>query len=634
MHRQRDILPLPIEVSEFNTLRFDSIRQRRSGSRVRSRKKRSALVAEIVLDLADSLNSLYGVVGQGSPSGEPNLCQQLALQHLKMLGDEVCRYGLARLEATSVVDDANAYKRMISDKDLWLEPGRISLPLNEVAGSVSMIDLLPKEVGEKYLKEQSILQTNLSEVKHRKAFKGVKQGKYRELIEKLVSNGMVEVRREKPKVINGVFGVPKQEQQRLIIDARNANEHFIEPDDPNLPNPGVFTGLQLAADKTLFCAKSDLDNFYHRLRLPSWLTTYFGLPPITVNGEERYPVVLTMPMGWSHSVYVAQKIHEELLRRCGVIGEREVRSEDCEIRGFQYGAYIDDYFSIGTDKEKAAKLLERVIEECRVSGVPAKESKIVRPGIKMTIILGVEIHDNGILRPARDKLADLLRFTKWFVKLRGWKKKTLQNVLGRWAWTVLLKRNLFSVLDKVYLGTTGETEYFKPTKAMRNELRLMCRLSPLIRVDLRKTFSETIICTDASLLGGSVVYFKATPCLARRVGNMNLAEREKWANSVSWCTAIKHKWCEKEQIHLLEGEALILGMRWLLRSKESLHKRVVIMGDNQSLIGAVCKGRSSKSRFNRICQRVASLALAGDVEIVMRYISSKNNPADGPSRFK
>ena len=59
-----------------------------------------------------------------------------------MLGEEACRRGIARLEIASVVGDGDVCKRMIFAKNIWLEPDRIFMPPNEVAGSAEMIDIL------------------------------------------------------------------------------------------------------------------------------------------------------------------------------------------------------------------------------------------------------------------------------------------------------------------------------------------------------------------------------------------------------------------------------------------------------------------------------------------------------------
>ena len=245
----------------------------------------------------------------------------------------------------------------------------------------------------------------------RRTFKKAGEEEYKKLIQTLTNNGMVELRGEKPKVINGIFGVPKKGKQCLIIDARNANNHFIEPDDPKLPNPGIFPLLM--ARNSLFFAKSDMDNFYHRLRLPRWITTYFGLPPVNTEEGTKWHVVMTVPMGWSHSVVIIQAIHGEVLRRCG-ISEEQSNQNGIEIGEYHYGAYIDDDFSIGTDISLARSQLAKVVAKCEELGVPAKEGKVEGPENSKVTILGFDFNRDGVVRLDPEKLKDLLSFTKWY----------------------------------------------------------------------------------------------------------------------------------------------------------------------------------------------------------------------------
>lgn len=47
-----------------------------------------------------------------------------------------------------------------------------------------------------------------------------------------------------PKEMNGLFAVPKDgDKQCLILDARRANLHFIDPPASEMPHPGLFTQL-------------------------------------------------------------------------------------------------------------------------------------------------------------------------------------------------------------------------------------------------------------------------------------------------------------------------------------------------------------------------------------------------------
>jgi hypothetical protein len=67
---------------------------------------------------------------------------------------------------------------------------------------------------------------------------------------------------------------------RLIIEARRANACFRPPPKVSLPTPDMSAALCLPPAGSLFVGKIDLDNFYHRLALPSWLRPFFALPAV------------------------------------------------------------------------------------------------------------------------------------------------------------------------------------------------------------------------------------------------------------------------------------------------------------------------------------------------------------------
>lgn len=63
----------------------------------------------------------------------------------------------------------------------------------------------------------------------------VKKGASFQLIANLKKFGIVESVPENPNEIMGIFGVHKGEiKQQLLLDARQANSHFILPDNPEL----------------------------------------------------------------------------------------------------------------------------------------------------------------------------------------------------------------------------------------------------------------------------------------------------------------------------------------------------------------------------------------------------------------
>ena len=84
-------------------------------------------------------------------------------------------------------------------------------------------------------------------------------------------------------------------------------------------------------------------------------------------------------------------------------------------------------------------------------------------------------------------------------------------------------------------------------------------------------------------------------------------------------------------INVLEGEALVLFLRWLLRSGGNHSTRVVVLLDSAVLLGAAAKGRSS-SQLNRLLRKVAAMTLAGNIQLHLIFVPSSENPADFPSR--
>ena len=171
----------------------------------------------------------------------------------------------------------------------------------------------------------------------------------------------------------------------------------------------------------------------------------------------------------------------------------------------------------------------------------------------------------------------------------------------------------------------------RPSRMARAEQGCLCSLAPLIQADLSRIFSATCLATDASFMGAGVTYttISEEECLTMSGGEEVVGG---FASKSEWKTDISYRWKRKERIDILEGEAVVLGLQWYLRKVQAQGSRVVFLVDNQTLIGALRKERSSSQKLNKICRKVSSLVLAGDLYIDYYYIRSAENPADGPSR--
>ena len=605
---------------------------------MRSKIGREALAAHKTNRVAEALDSLsQGEVGLGHSNGpeKPNAGQRVAANYLIDVGDMACRRKYFSEEAV-VPGEEPWYGATVQNQFIWLSPNKVSLPGEAVAGSADMLSLLPGSLRCRYEAPKQLLRDGTCVEKAPfRAFCGVQKGRYAELVGKLSEVGILLLQKNKPKIINGIFGVPKGDKQRLIIDARNANTIFKEPPTVNLPTPGDLSELIIEKGHVLVVAKSDMDNFYHRLCMPVWLRQYFGLPKVTIEGVDWWPIVRVLPMGWSHSVYIGQEVHETVLKRAGIPESTRVQNNrDRMVGKFRHGAYVDDYFSLGTDSEEAWSALSRVVETCGEMELPAKSGKILEPGLReFTEVIGIEVHEDGVLRPSQEKIRKLIRETRGLVKRRKWEIKYIQHIVGKWAWTLLLRRPFFSVLGRVYKHLEEGERVFKPTLQARKEMETLIDIAPLLETRLDLPFSDTVVCTDASEKGGGVSYCRAKPAEVRDLVHFEREEMDKWVKDQNWVDSVSHKWTRKVYIHLLEGEALVLGLKWLLRAKKNYGKRLVIFVDNQTLLGALKKGRSSKKSLNKICRKVAALVGASNCKLELFYIKSELNPADKPSRY-
>ena len=101
-------------------------------------------------------------------------------------------------------------------------------------------------------------------------------------------------------------------------------------------------------------------------------------------------------------------------------------------------------------------------------------------------------------------------------------------------------------------------------------------------------------------------------------------------------SSFKHVICVKarESAHsgILELCALILLVRWILRSTDRHSRRIVVLLDAKSVLGAAAKGRSSSPPLLRILRRLGALTVAGDLLLRFVYVPSEDIPADPPSR--
>ena len=190
------------------------------------------------------------------------------------------------------------------------------------------------------------------------------------------------------------------------------------------------------------------------------------------------------------------------------------------------------------------------------------------------------------------------------------------------------------------------------------ELYLFLALTPLLEADTWRTWEDCIVASDASsAFGFGVSVANCAPEVTRDIAHscsmpssfIRLSrddphpdEEPERPRKGTPCKVPLGRGCFRTVIaskarHVahsgsLETTAVVLGLRWLLRSSTRHSKRALLMIDAQAVLGATAKGRTSAPTIRRGVMRVGALLLAGNIQPYFGYIPSEENPADTPSR--
>jgi hypothetical protein len=561
-----------------------------------------------------------------------------------------------------ITNDGFTYSSSQFPEIVPLQADRVSLPSS--VGSVELSTILPPALRVTYSSPNDLIQSDVPSPFKRSGMVAGSHTEYVLLIKRMLSLGMVILTR-KPKVVNGVFCVRKDgDQLRLIIDARSANSLFVEPPPVKLPTPDLLSRLVSDPSRPLFVAKVDLDNFYHRLRLPVWMRPYFALPPVTadelgltgtsiIDGcqctmsacDEVYPMCVTLPMGWSHSVYVAQLAHEHIVNTMTPLKafDRITHENDFALDRTRHQIYIDDVNLFGYDQSEVNRLQTAYANAVESVGLRVKWSKYVPASADGVECIGMEVdgHHHSIgVRPI--KLLRLQRETAAFVRDGlefGASGIELSALIGRWTWACMAARPALAVFSAVYrFIECSKRRVFNLWPSVIRELNAISGLAPLLSTDMAAPAFDRVIATDASEYGEGVVsrrFHESDKAVATAPVQADCrdASPSAAADSGRWSTIVSSEWNRKEHINVLETRALITALSWVWSYPRSIGCRLFVWSDSKVLIGAVNKGRSSSPQLLRRLRSVSALCLATGMRLVLRWIPSELNPADGPSRI-
>ena len=531
---------------------------------------------------------------------------------------------------------------------------KVSLPTE--AGTADLLSILPQDLATLYSNNDKLLRPSeeLSKLPEVRPVCYANHTEYRLLVQRMLRSGMLDFTTQ-PRCVNGVFGVPKDDGKaiRLIIDARPANRIFNDPPSVTLPTPEHIARITCPPLRDFFVMKSDLDNCYHSIRAPKWLQPYFALPPLRASeigsdiaarygaDTQVWPMCTTLPMGWSHSVFVAQSAHERILTEFTDLQPADrigPNLNDTALRPGRvlHAVYIDDVSFFGYDPAHIQQLFQQYEAAVGRFGLRIKLSKVVGPTTAPTEVLGVEIdgceHTVGV---SPSKLHRLIADTWHLINTGQCTGLTLSRIVGRWTWAALVNRAALSVFNAVYrMIEAAWGRRFTIWGSVQTELRVMAGLAPLLYADLSLPEFPYVVATDASSEGfGVVATVLKHGAAISLVDQISGEDDSVFIKNLHWHTIMSKPWVNKnEHINVLELRTVILALKWVLSFRRSLATRLLLVGDSTAVIGAVRKGRTSAFGLLIRLRTLAALSLASGVRLVMEWCPSELNPADHPSR--
>ena len=435
-------------------------------------------------------------------------------------------------DGTMVELDSSFYTTAPIHGAIPLVSEKVSLPdVGDVVSNIELSSVLPSTIASMYYDVNSLLlpvPTPMKSLKRPSVFCSGRD-EYVKLMRRLYSLKMLSFT-DQPKCINGAFGVEKDGTKiRLIIDATYCNSLMCAPPAVVLANPSHLSGLH--SNRSFYVTKMDLSNYYHQLKLPAPLQAYFCLPAVSA-AELRsilgaaassvhvqvgtgartrvYPMLQTLPMGWSHSVYIAQCVHEHVLYTMyAALSPVNNIVINCILLSNLHLVYIDDLVIMGYDEREILALLERV--QCAYDGVGLKVNvkKSVAPTMDAVSVLGVTVNGRQqrmFVCPVN--LLALIERTLIMLKIGECTGHALSVLIGHWCWYLLLNRKLLSVLQRTYrfvqtFITCVDMKVIWST--VRSELVLLCCLAPLLQIRINSGVASRIIATDASMIGYGVM---------------------------------------------------------------------------------------------------------------------------------
>jgi hypothetical protein len=395
---------------------------------------------------------------------------------------------------------------------------------------------------------------------------------------------------------------------------------------------------------------------------------YFCLPPVHItqvsaalaekHGDiHMHPMCTTLPMGFSHSVYIAQHIHNHVLySSLSLDPSRNIlKLQVPYITSPTHMLYIDDNCILGTSLQDVGHQYQSCISAYTAAGLVVKTEKCVPPTSNPTEMLGIVIDGNAATMTIHpSKMFKLLGQTLYLLHSNKCTGTTLSRLMGHWTWLLMLRRPTLAILRYSYIyiqEMQGRSHKLWPSVV--NELYNLIALAPLMYADLTTPLLNILPASDASSIGNGVTIANTTTATIQALYPLaiynpkhyvtdtnqngllhpNAVQRELILNS-HFLPIISHAWrYQSSHINELELQSVLSMVRHLVSRPSTLHSTILHLIDNHPAFSCLRKGRSSSVRLLPVLRKITAYLLAHDITLLPVWVPTEINPADTASRL-
>ena len=125
----------------------------------------------------------------------------------------------------------------------------------------------------------------------------------------------------------------------------------------------------------------------------------------------------------------------------------------------------------------------------------------------------------------------------------------------------------------------------------------------LLYSEMDSQLFDVMLCSDASIQGGSSLYTPYTPYDAvddtRTTNYSMVVNTDARLPEEHWSLIHQCRWRYKKHINVLGGRALLTGLRWLLHQRLRWVDRVSVITDSQGWFYIIARGWSGAARLCR-----------------------------------